>query len=115
MATNNKTTVAEANVLSAFLLARAGLRDIITPRDFADLFPKDKRANPQIRILYRELQQARTRQCDRVQRSIQQEARQGAMYRKQAAEKRKDEARLDEDVMLGIEVRAANNRQNAFG
>lgn len=104
MATNNKTTVAEAEILSSFLLSRAALRDIITPRGFADLFPKDKRSNPQVRILYRELQQARTRQCDRVQRSIQQEARQGAMYRKQAAEKRKKDESLDEDVMLGIEV-----------
>ena len=87
----------EVQILSSFLLSRANLKDIITFREFVDLFPKDKRSNPQIKLLYRELQLARNRQCTLVKNNILREVRVGPKPNKR-------EQGPDEDAMAGIEV-----------
>jgi centromere-localized protein 2 len=102
---SNKTTLAETEILSSFLLSRAGLKDIISLRAFTELFPRDKRSNPQIKLLYRELQQLRERQVAQVRRKIQHEAIAGFNQRKAAARRKEKDARIDDENMVGIEVR----------
>ena len=101
---SNKTTETETQILSSFLLSRASLKDIITLRDFTDLFPRDKRSNPQIRLLYRELQLARNRQLDHVKRKIKHEALSGSNHRKTADSARRRDAVPDDETMCGVEV-----------
>jgi centromere-localized protein 2 len=102
---SNKTTLAETEILSSFLLSRAGLKDIISLRAFTELFPRDKRSNPQIKLLYRELQQLRERQVAQVRRKIQHEAIAGFNQRKAAAQRKEKDGRIDDENMAGIEVR----------
>jgi centromere-localized protein 2 len=102
---SNKTTLAETEILSSFLLSRAGLKDIISLRAFTELFPRDKRSNPQIKLLYRELQQLRERQVAQVRRKIQHEAIAGFNQRKAAAQRKEKDERIDDENMAGIEVR----------
>ncbi|KAF8252180.1 hypothetical protein K440DRAFT_658019 [Wilcoxina mikolae CBS 423.85] len=101
---SNKPTVNETQILESFLLSRASLKDIITFREFVNLFPKDKRSNPQIKLLYRELQLARNRQCTLVRNNILREARVGPKPNKR-------EQGPDEDAMAGIELYGAAPEQ----
>jgi len=103
MATANPT-VTEAQILTTFLLSRASLQDVVPLKQFTELFPQVHRANPQIKLLYRELQVARNRQIERVKKNIQMEARLGAKHRQEAARTRREEERADPDAMVGVEL-----------
>ena len=97
-AASKSTAETEEQILSSFLLARASLKDIIGPREFADLFPKEHRSNPQVKLLYRELQLARSRQCAQVKNNIHREARLGP------GRIERTERVLDDESRAGIEV-----------
>lgn len=95
----------EVSILTTFLLSRASLPDIITPNAFRDLFPAAMRSNPQIKLLYRELQAARNRQTERVRKNILLEARLGAQQRSDAVAAAEDVQHADTAAeMEGIEV-----------
>lgn len=98
------TTAQEYEILSSFLLSRASLQDITSLRQFTELFPKDKRSNPQVKLLYRELQLQQNKTCDRVKKNIQFEARLGARQRRDAKKEAREGKGVDDDAMTGIEV-----------
>ncbi|CAG7945554.1 unnamed protein product [Penicillium nalgiovense] len=76
----------EESILSNFLLSPAPLPTVMSLQKFTELFPKRLRAHPHIRTLYRELQQVREQDMDRVNECIDNEIKQGE---KQRAELRK--------------------------
>ncbi|KAJ5504390.1 Kinetochore subunit NKP2 [Penicillium fimorum] len=76
----------EEFILSNFLLSPAPLPTVMSLQKFTELFPKRLRSHPHIRTLYRELQQVREQDMDRVNESIDNEIKQGE---KQRAELRK--------------------------
>ncbi|KAG2419590.1 hypothetical protein HFD88_004386 [Aspergillus terreus] len=110
----------ETSILSNFLLSPASLPTVISLQQFTDLFPKRLRSHPQIRVLYRELQQVREQDMDLVNSNIDTEARQGE---NQKAELRRsimktgidgvsihDQREMDVDVQLfGQPSTAAGN------
>ncbi|KAL4891952.1 Cnl2/NKP2 family protein-domain-containing protein [Aspergillus ambiguus] len=67
----------ETSILSNFLLSPASLPTVISLQQFTELFPKRLRSHPQIRVLYRELQQIREQDMDLVNGNIDAETRQG--------------------------------------
>lgn len=76
----------EESILSNFLLSPAPLPTVLSLQKFTELFPKRLRDHPHIRTLYRELQQVREHDMDRVNENIDQETQQGE---RQKAELRK--------------------------
>ncbi|KAJ5545032.1 Kinetochore subunit NKP2 [Penicillium sp. DV-2018c] len=76
----------EESILSNFLLSPAPLPTVMSLQRFTELFPKRLRGHPHIRAIYRELQQVREQDMDRVNESIDNEIKQGE---KQRAELRK--------------------------
>jgi len=97
---SKKTAVTEAQIITSFLLSRSTLKDIISFREFAELFPREKRSHPQVKHLYRVLHSLRQRQCEQIRRKIHSEA---ATSIRHVKEGRNGEA--DEEAMVGIEVR----------
>lgn len=103
----------EESILSNFLLSPAPLPTVLSLQKFTELFPKRLRNHPHIRTLYRELQQVREHDMDRVNENIDHEIKQGEQ---QKAELRKatlargvdannDEQReVDMDVQLFQQV-----------
>ena len=94
----------ETQILSSFLLSRASLQDIISLRQFTELFPKDQRSNPQVKLLYRELQLLRNKTCERVKKNIKHEAALGIKQRSELEKKRRALKRVDDETMTAIEV-----------
>lgn len=67
----------ELSILSNFLLSPAALPTVISLQKFTELFPKRLQSHPQIRVLYRELQELRSQDMDRVSENILHEVRRG--------------------------------------
>ncbi|KXJ96409.1 Cnl2/NKP2 family protein-domain-containing protein [Microdochium bolleyi] len=65
----------EAAILENYLLLPARLPSIISLQEFTSLFPKSQQSSPQIRSLYRDLQQQRSALVDDVADSIEAEVR----------------------------------------
>lgn len=72
--------------MSNFLLSPASLPSAMTLEQFTELFPRRLRSNPQIRSLYRELQQLREQDMNHVNENIDQEARQGEQQKAELRE-----------------------------
>lgn len=87
----------EESILSNFLLSTAPLPTTLSLQKFTELFPKRLRGHPHIRAIYRELQQVREHDMDRVNENIDEETQQGE---RQKAELRK--------ARLATGVEAAN-------
>lgn len=94
----------EESILDNFLLTPAPLPTIITLQKFTDLFPRSQRSNPQIRLLYRELQHRRGLQTDEVQANIEQEVKQGGRQRREVARARRQGERHELEGMDGREI-----------
>src|SRR3954454_23454121 len=71
----------EESILSNFLLSPAPLPTVMSLQKFTELFPKRLRNHPHIRTLYRELQQVREQDMDRVNENIDNEIKQGDKQR----------------------------------
>lgn len=110
MASTN-TTTQEYEILTAFLLSRASLQNIITFSTFTKLFPKEHRNNPQVKLLYRELQLQQNKTCERVKKNVQLEVRLGAKQRKDAKKEERERKGVEDDVMMGIEVSSGFSKQ----
>jgi centromere-localized protein 2 len=76
----------EESILSNFLLSPAPLPTIISLQKFTELFPKRLQSHPQVKLLYRELQEMRSQDMDLVHENIKAEVTRG---RSQKAELRK--------------------------
>jgi len=104
---SKKTAVTEAQILTSFLLSRSTLKDIIGFREFAELFPREKRSHPQVKHLYRVLHSLRQRQCEQVRRKIHSEA---ATSIKHVKEGRNGEADEADETPLELEAWFSSSR-----
>ncbi|KAK3044005.1 hypothetical protein LTS18_002429, partial [Coniosporium uncinatum] len=101
----------ESSILSNFLLPPAPLSSIISFQKFRDLFPGAQRDNPQIAVLYRELQHQRAIDSDDVKRNIATEVKGGEKQRREVvrarrkAEKEELHGNDGRDVRMEIDVR----------
>ncbi len=93
---------AESTILANFLLSPAALPTIITLTKFTDLFPKAQRSNPQIGLLYRELQHIRALDTDQVRRNIAQEVKRGERQRREVVKARR---KADREDLNGVDMR----------
>ena len=70
----------------------------MTLSQFTDLFPRSQRSNPQIPILYRELQHQRALVADEVGRNIGAEVKRGERQKREVVDARwREEGRTDDD------------------
>ncbi|KAJ5160834.1 uncharacterized protein N7482_007838 [Penicillium canariense] len=102
----------EESILSNFLLSPAPLPTVISLRKFTELFPKRLQNHPHIRTLYRELQQVREHDMDRVNENIDQEIRQG---KQQQAELRKASLAAGVEAVDAEEQRSMDIDLHLFG
>lgn len=102
----------EESILSKFLLSPASLPTVISLQKFTELFPKRLRSHPQIKVLYRELQQLREQDMDLVNENIDKEVRRGE---KQKAELRKALTATGVDGINQAEQREMDMDLQLFG
>ena len=93
----------EASLLTNFLVVPAPLPAIMTLAQFAALFPRPLRASPQVRALYRDLQQRRNAVVDAVAAGIAAEVRRGRALRGEVARLRRAAEVEEGDDELDIE------------
>ncbi|KAI1090106.1 Cnl2/NKP2 family protein-domain-containing protein [Rostrohypoxylon terebratum] len=97
MATN------EATILRNYLLLPARLPTIISLQEFTSLFPKSQQSSPQIRTLYRDLQQQRNVVVDGVSQNIDAQIRQGKALRREVIKARREAELEEQDDEIDIE------------
>ena len=93
----------EATILSNFLLVPAQLTAIISLEEFTALFPRSQRSSPQIRTLYRDLQNQRNEIRDVVAANIENEVKEAKYLRRAVIKARKDAETHDYDDEIEIE------------
>jgi centromere-localized protein 2 len=93
----------EVTILKNYLLLPAHLPTIVSLQEFTSYFPKSQQSSPQIRALYRDLQQQRSAVVDAVAGNIDSEVRRGRALRRAIAKARR-EANPDEGVDDEIEI-----------
>lgn len=71
----------EESILGNFLISPASLPTIISLQKFTELFPKRLQSHPQIKLLYRELQEIRSQDMDLVSENILKEIQRGDKQR----------------------------------
>jgi centromere-localized protein 2 len=67
----------EESILGGFLLSPASLPTVISLQKFTELFPKRLQSHPQIKVLYRELQELRSQDMDLISEHILDEVKAG--------------------------------------
>lgn len=93
----------EAGILRSYLLAPSSLPTIISLAEFTALFPKARQNSPQIRTLYRDLQNQRDGTTAAVGESIDAEVKRASALRRAVANARKEAETQDADVEMDIE------------
>lgn len=93
----------ESAILHNYLTVPAQLPSVISLEEFTELFPKAQRTNPQIRLLYRDLQHQRRALVDTVSENIAVEEKRGKYIRRDIAIARRKEKNEDADQELEIE------------
>lgn len=95
----------EATILTNFLLPPAPLPSVLTLRKFTTFFPPSQASNPQIRLLYRDLQHQRALLTDGVAQNISNEVKRGNAQRRAVVKARREAERSeqDEDEEIHIE------------
>ncbi|KAI9681356.1 MAG: hypothetical protein M1817_002639 [Caeruleum heppii] len=96
----------EKALLRQFLLDPAALPEVISLEDFTDLFPRALRSNPQVPVLYRELQHERARTIDHVDANISSEVKRGVAQRREVVR-----ARRAEEKENGVEQTEGDQRE----
>lgn len=91
----------EASILEDFLLPPSALSSILSFEGFSDLFPQSQRSNRQIKHLYEELNNLRTRYIEHVKNVITREVQIGEYQRRQVVNAR---LRGIPDVIDGLNV-----------
>jgi centromere-localized protein 2 len=94
----------EATLLSAFLLPPAPLPAIITLKSFTQLFPKSQQSSPQVKALYRDLQNQRARITDAVAKNIITEVKRGNMQRRAVVRARREAEKEEQDDEVAVET-----------
>ncbi|ORY60108.1 Cnl2/NKP2 family protein-domain-containing protein [Pseudomassariella vexata] len=98
----------EATILQNYLLLPARLPSIISLEQFTSYFPKSQQSSPQIRALYRDLQQQRNAVVDSVAQNIDSEVKLGRSLRRAVAQARRETEEEEQDDEIDIE-------RNLFG
>lgn len=101
----------EAKLLADFLTAPASLRDFMTPRQFASIFPSAHRSNPAIKELYRELHALRERDIEVVRQDIADEVRRSKQLRREYAKERRQ---MDDANAAGLDPMALQMEEEVF-
>ncbi|KAH8796541.1 Cnl2/NKP2 family protein-domain-containing protein [Hyaloscypha finlandica] len=94
----------EATLLSAFLLPPAPLPAIITLKSFTQLFPKSQQSSPQVKALYRDLQNQRARITDAVAKNIIAEVKRGNAQRRAVVRARREAEKEEQDDDVAVET-----------
>ncbi len=94
----------EASILTNFFLLPAPLHTFITLQKFTELFPRPQRSNPQIKLLYRELQYLRGLQTDEIKENIAREIKLGSRQQKEVARSRRKTERHEIESFDGREL-----------
>ncbi|KAJ9663613.1 hypothetical protein H2201_005574 [Coniosporium apollinis] len=102
----------EASILSNFLLPPAPLPVIVSLEQFTELFPRSQQSNPQIPVLYRELQHQRAIDIDDVKRNIAAEVRRGEKQQREVIRARR---RTDTASVEGLDARGMLMEAELFG
>jgi centromere-localized protein 2 len=100
----------EATLLSAFLLPPAPLPAIITLKSFTQLFPKSQQSSPQVKALYRDLQNQRVRITDAVGRNIIAEVKRGNAQRRAVVRARREAEKEEQDDDVAVETAVSQAR-----
>lgn len=95
----------EATILAEFLLAPAPLREVLTPQQFTDIFPKGLRSSPAVKQLYQELQRLRREDIEIVQKNIAAEVSASKSLRRQSTRARQIH---DRSAIAGLDPVALN-------
>ena len=93
----------ESTILTNYLLLPADLRTIITPTQFAALFPRAAASSPQVPSLYRDLETQRAAAVAEVKENIGEEARRGRKIRAEVARLRREEEGEGVDDEMEVE------------
>ena len=93
----------EETILTTFLIPPAPLPSIITLKTFTALFPRAQQSSPQIRSLYRDLQNQRAQLTDAIQQSIAVEVKRGNAQRRAVVKARRAAGRGNQDDETDVE------------
>ncbi|KAI8625779.1 Cnl2/NKP2 family protein-domain-containing protein [Xylariaceae sp. FL1651] len=93
----------EATILRNYLLLPSRLPTIISLQEFISLFPKSQQSSPQVRALYRDLQQQRNNIVDAVSASIDAEVKQAKALRRTIIRTKKEGELEEQDDEIDIE------------
>jgi len=93
----------ESQILRDYLLLPSQLPSVISPVDFAALFPRSQQALPQVRSLYRDLRRQRNAIEDVVKANIDKEVKRGKALRKETLQEKLDTDMQDVDEEIEIE------------
>jgi centromere-localized protein 2 len=100
----------EATILENYLLLPARLPAVVSLQEFTSYFPKSQQSSPQIRTLYRDLQQQRNAVVDTVAANIDTEVQRGKALRRAVIKARREAAREDDiDDEIEIERNASTH------
>ncbi|KAH8159548.1 hypothetical protein CIB48_g8701 [Xylaria polymorpha] len=93
----------EATILRNYLLLPSRLPSIISLQEFTSLFPKSQQSSPQVRALYRDLQQQRNAVVDTVSANIDAEVKQAKALRRTIIRTQKESEYEEQDDEIEIE------------
>ncbi|KAI3328030.1 hypothetical protein HD806DRAFT_347361 [Xylariaceae sp. AK1471] len=93
----------EAAILRNYLLLPSRLPTIISLQEFTSLFPKSQQSSPQVRALYRDLQQQRNVIVDAVSANIDAEVKQAKAIRRTIIKTKKEGELEEQDDEIEIE------------
>ncbi|KAG8164369.1 hypothetical protein KVR01_006287 [Diaporthe batatas] len=93
----------EASILAKYLLIPAQLPTIISLKEFTELFPRAQQSSPQVKRLYRDLQNQRNALMDVVEANIQTEARRAKALRREILKAKREAEDHDVDDEIDIE------------
>jgi predicted RNase H-like nuclease len=112
--TNLHTTITmpptEATLLSAFLLPPAPLPAIISLKSFTQLFPRSQQSSPQVKTLYRDLQNQRARITDAVAKNIVAEVKRGNAQRRAVVRARREAEKEEQEDEVDVETAVSQAR-----
>lgn len=93
----------ETTILTTNLLQPSQLPEILSLQAFTALFPRSQQSSPQVRALYRDLQQQRRRDADEVAANIEHEAEAAPALRRNILKARGAAGRENPDEEIEIE------------
>lgn len=99
----NNMAPTEATILTNYLLVPAQLPAIISLKEFTELFPRAQQSSPQIRKLYRDLQNQRNAVIDEVASNIETEAKRGKALRREVLRAKREAEHQEGDDEIDLE------------